>query len=77
MPLVGDAVIGITGLFIAFLVVRKTGLWNPDSTGVKPMAGGKRFSGVGDALGRVGSGCGVSRAGETMGVETEADESVG
>jgi len=27
MPLVGDAVIGITGLVIAFLILKKTGLW--------------------------------------------------
>ena len=27
MPLVGDAVIGIAGLFIVFLVLKKTGLW--------------------------------------------------
>ena len=27
MPLVGDAVIGITGLFIAYLILKKTGLW--------------------------------------------------
>jgi hypothetical protein len=27
MPLVGDAVIGITGLWVAYLILRKTGLW--------------------------------------------------
>ena len=27
MPLVGDAVIGITGLLIAYLIVKRTGLW--------------------------------------------------
>jgi len=27
MPLLGDAVIGITGLLIAYLIVKKTGLW--------------------------------------------------
>lgn len=27
MPLVGDAVIGLSGLLIAYLIVRKTGLW--------------------------------------------------
>ena len=27
MPLVGDAIIGITGLFIAYLILKKTGLW--------------------------------------------------
>lgn len=27
MPLVGDAVIGIAGLFTVFLVLKKTGLW--------------------------------------------------
>ena len=27
MPLLGDAVIGITGLLIAYLVMKKTGLW--------------------------------------------------
>ncbi len=27
MPLVGDAVIGISALLIAFLIVKKTGLW--------------------------------------------------
>ncbi len=27
MPLIGDAVIGITGLWVAYLIVRKTGLW--------------------------------------------------
>ena len=27
MPLLGDAVIGIAGLFIAFLILKKTGLW--------------------------------------------------
>ncbi len=27
MPLLGDAVIGISGLFIAFLILKKTGLW--------------------------------------------------
>ena len=27
MPLVGDAVIGVTGLLIAFLILKKTGLW--------------------------------------------------
>lgn len=27
MPLIGDAVIGITGLLIAYLIVKKTGLW--------------------------------------------------
>lgn len=27
MPLLGDAVIGISGLLIAFLVLKKTGLW--------------------------------------------------
>jgi hypothetical protein len=27
MPLVGDAVIGISGLLIAYLILKKTGLW--------------------------------------------------
>ena len=27
MPLIGDAVIGVTGLWIAYLMVKKTGLW--------------------------------------------------
>ena len=27
MPLIGDAVIGISALWIAFLIVKKTGLW--------------------------------------------------
>jgi hypothetical protein len=27
MPLVGDAVIGLTGLFMIFLLLKKTGLW--------------------------------------------------
>jgi len=27
MPLIGDAVIGISGLFIAYLIMKKTGLW--------------------------------------------------
>lgn len=27
MPLVGDAVIGLTGLWIAYLILKKTGLW--------------------------------------------------
>ncbi len=27
MPLIGDAVIGISALWIAFLIMRKTGLW--------------------------------------------------
>ena len=27
MPLMGDAVIGITGLLIAYLILKKTGLW--------------------------------------------------
>ena len=27
MPLIGDAVIGVTGLWIAYLIVKKTGLW--------------------------------------------------
>jgi hypothetical protein len=57
--------------------VRKTGFWNPDSTGDRLMAGGNALSGVSDALGRVGSGCGVSGTGESVGVETETGESVG
>ena len=27
MPLVGDAVIGVTALWIAYLILKKTGLW--------------------------------------------------
>ncbi|TCK19132.1 hypothetical protein DFR30_2427 [Thiogranum longum] len=27
MPLVGDAVIGVTGLWVAYLILRKTGMW--------------------------------------------------
>ncbi len=27
MPLVGDAIIGVTAIWIAFLIVKKTGLW--------------------------------------------------
>ena len=27
MPLIGDAVIGVSALLVAFLIVRKTGLW--------------------------------------------------
>lgn len=27
MPLLGDAIIGITALFVAYLIVKKTGLW--------------------------------------------------
>ncbi|MGH1366466.1 MAG: hypothetical protein ACRBF0_23090 [Calditrichia bacterium] len=27
MPLIGDAIIGITGLFIAYLILKKVGLW--------------------------------------------------
>lgn len=27
MPLIGDAVIGVTGLLIAYLLVKRTGLW--------------------------------------------------
>ncbi|KPJ90960.1 MAG: hypothetical protein AMJ53_12620 [Gammaproteobacteria bacterium SG8_11] len=27
MPLVGDAIIGVTALWIAFLILKKTGLW--------------------------------------------------
>ena len=27
MPLVGDAIIGLTGLLLLFLMIRKTGLW--------------------------------------------------
>ena len=27
MPLIGDAIIGITGLWIAYLILKKTGIW--------------------------------------------------
>lgn len=27
MPLIGDAVVGLSGLFIAYLIMKKTGLW--------------------------------------------------
>ena len=27
MPLIGDAIIGITALWVAFLILKKTGLW--------------------------------------------------
>jgi len=27
MPLIGDAVIGISGLVVAYIILRKTGLW--------------------------------------------------
>lgn len=27
MPLIGDAIIGITGLWVAYLILKKTGIW--------------------------------------------------